>query len=115
MPGAYDPNKKMLTLYKNFTATGTSDTVDVSNRGLKFYSLQVKGASAAATAWTLTLEGSNDGTNWTTFFTHGTADVDGTVKQSGTAPLAAKFLRLNLSALTIGAAVSLNVYLSGVE
>jgi hypothetical protein len=58
------------------TATGNGTALDMSAQGAKFYSLQVKGTGAAATAWEVILQGSLDGTNWTTLLTHRNDDSD---------------------------------------
>lgn len=101
-----------LILSEGFTATGARTSVK-NDTGAKFFAVQVKGRAAGATAWTLALEGSVDGTNWTSILSHGTADLDGTVKNSGATPWPVLYVRLNLSALTIGSAAVLDVKVNG--
>jgi len=76
------------------------------NTPFRWYTLQVAGVGAAATAWTLDLQLSLDNLTYTTVLSHGTADGDGTLKTT-TFPLAADYGRFSLSALTLGAATGL--------
>lgn len=81
--------------------------------GAKFFTIQVKGVGAGATAWIATLEGSNDNTNWSAIVAHQTADLDGVIKNSGSTPWAPKFIRINLTGLTLAPATALGVFVNG--
>lgn len=79
------------------------------------YSMQVKGTGATPTAWTVALEGAEDNTNWTTIVTHANgAQVDGvTVSDATGKPFL--FVRLNVTALTLGPATDIKVTAVGVS
>lgn len=90
------------------TATGAGPKTGVRPWDAKHVSLQVKGTGAAATAWTVALEGSNNGNNWTTILSHSTTDTDGAVKFAGdNIPRPVTWLRLNVTALTLGTATNI--------
>lgn len=82
-------------------------TVDTHSQPTKYYSLQVKASTGAATAWDVRLEGSLDGANWTGILAHSTADGDGTVKVS-TNPVIfpAAWVRTRLNSLTFGSSAT---------
>lgn len=97
-------------------ATATGAQAAIKNvAGACFYTIQVKGVGAGATAWTVALEGSNDGVNWSSIISHGTADVDGTVKNSGATPIGTLWVRVNVSALTLGSATGITISVFGVQ
>lgn len=69
------------------------------------HTLQVKGTGAAPTAWSVTLEGSLDGTNWTTLMTHTAADGSSQFADS----LPVTYVRVNVVSLTLGGATDITV------
>lgn len=96
------------TLSLTATATGAGASTAVRPDQSKFASIQVKGTGGAATGWTVVLQGSLDGTNWTNIRTHGTADGDGVVLFAGdNIPRPVAFVRLNVTALTLGTATNI--------
>ncbi len=96
-----------------YTVTGTG-TIVQPPRTLKYFSIQLKGTVAGATSWTVTLEGSLDGTNFSTIITHSTADLDGSVKWS-TSASPSLYFRSNCSALVLGGATNIVVTILGTE
>lgn len=73
---------------------------------LRDHALQVVGQGAAATAWTVDLEVSLDGSTWSSVLAHVTATGDAVIVfGSGPAPL----VRVNVSALTLGGASAILV------
>lgn len=99
-----------------FTGTGNGTTSDVSAQGMKHFSMQVKGTGAAASSWTANLQLSLDGTNFTTYGTHSSADTpadaDGAMVVISS-PAPALYFRSNVSALTLGGASALVVTILG--
>jgi hypothetical protein len=92
-----------------FTGTGSGTAVDVSAQGMKHFGMQVKGTGAAPTSWTVVLEVSLDGTNYTTLITHtNTEDSDGAVKWSPVAIVGLHF-RSRVTALALGSASNIIV------
>lgn len=91
------------------TTTGAIQSLGAPG-GVAFvrYAIQVKGVGAAATTWSVTLEGSLDNVNWTTILTHANADVDGTTKWDGGGK-PCMFVRANVGTLTLAPATALAV------
>jgi hypothetical protein len=108
--------KAFKTRSDTFAATGNGTTVDASANPLKHFGLQVKGTGAAATAWTVVLEGSLDNANWTTILTHqnGT-DADGSTKWTGTQDAPCLYVRTRCTALTLGGATNVVATLVGLQ
>lgn len=79
----------------------------VASPVFRSFSLQVKGTGAAATAWSVVLEYSLDGVNWTTAVTHNA--VDGSVVGSGATIFVAMFYRTRLASVTLAPATDLVV------
>ncbi len=98
-----------------FTTTTSGTTVDSSTNPVKTFSIQVKGTGAAASVWTVVLEGSNDNTNFTTLLSHGTATGDGITLFSGTTFTPCLYYRSRCSALTLGGASNIVVTILGVQ
>jgi hypothetical protein len=69
------------------------------------FAVQVKGVGGVPTAWTVALEGSIDAANWTALITHNAGD--GSTQWAADKPVA--FVRVNVSALTLGPASAINV------
>lgn len=82
-------------------------TINTKSQPMKYYALEVKASTGAASAWDVRLEGSLDGSNWTGIMTHQTGDGDGTTKVS-TSPVIfpAAWLRVRLNSLTFGSSAS---------
>lgn len=87
----YPVGKSFATRADTFTASGNGTSVDVSGRPCSQFALQVKGGTGAPTAWDVVLEGSLNGTNYTTILRHGNANpnganADGAVVYAAAAP-----------------------------
>jgi len=83
-----------------YVATATGTTVNATTAPKQNFSLQVN-QTGTVTSWTVVLEGSLDGTNFTTLITHTDADGSGTVKTASGKP--ALYFRSRCSAITLGA------------
>lgn len=101
------------TDFDSITGTGPSDTVDVSDAPMAIWSLQIKGVGAAATLWEVNLEGSIDGVNFSTILSHTSLIGDGINLFSGTTLFLAKYYRVNVATLTLGAATSITASVIG--
>lgn len=98
-----------------FTTTGSGATVDVSAQGMSKFGIQVKGTSVAPTSWTVVLEGSLDGTNFSTLLTHTNTSLgDGAVLHSGATVLPVLYFRSRCTALSLGSATNIVVTIVGV-
>lgn len=88
---------------------------------VRSHALQVKGAGAAPTAWDVVLEGSLDGTSWTTICEHSSANAqgDGTyvtnngVNHQAAWPMPALYVRVRVVSVTLGSATALNIVAQG--
>lgn len=112
------PIEVVANLYQTrtdtYTVAGNGVTVDASASPLKYYSIQVKGTGAAATAWDVVLEASLDGVNFSQVLQHDTADGDGVVLWA-TTPAPALYFRSRCVSLTLGSATNIIVTILGVE
>lgn len=112
----------------DFTGTGTQELV--SNSGNvpplplqaipKIWTLQLSGLNSsgtpqAASAWSLIVEGSIDGINWSQIFNHisGT-NADGSIMFSGANDYPVNYIRMRMVSLTLGSASKVRVSLLGV-
>jgi hypothetical protein len=97
---------------KQFTQNGSSDVVSApGDEVFSKFAVQVKGVGGVATAWTVVVEGSIDGVNFTTIATHNTASGDGVLIQVVDKPCT--HWRATLSGLTLAPATALNVNVVG--
>lgn len=101
----------MNTRVDNFTATGKGTIVAVTDAPTSQYAIQVKGVAVGATSWTVLLEGSLDGVNFTTILTHNATDGSTVVSGSTLSPYL--YFRSNCTALSLGSATSINVTILG--
>jgi hypothetical protein len=103
-----------------FTGTGSGTTVDVNAQAMSSFSMSVKGTGAAPTSWTVNLQISLDGTNWTTIMVHSNTSppadevrADGQTISTGANRYVAHYFRTNVSALVLGGASNIVVQISG--
>lgn len=90
-----------------YTTAANGTAVDVSAQGLAAFAIQVKGTGAAATAWNVVIEGSLDGTNYSTIATHvNTAHTDGQVLWVG-ASRPCLYFRSRCVSVTLGSATNI--------
>lgn len=89
-----------------YTAAANGTTVNISTHSRQYFAIQVKGTGAAATAWEVVLEGSLDGTNFTTILTHkNTTQADGEVLWL-TVPAMCLYFRSRCVSITLGGATN---------
>jgi hypothetical protein len=106
-----DYDSSGLRYRDTFSAVRVGRAVTVSSWLPSKHSLQVKGAGAAPSAWTVLLQGSHDGVNWTTLLTHNSTDGS-IVYPSDAIERPVRYLRVNVTALTLGSATAVNVYVA---
>lgn len=108
--------------FKKFSAAATSTlpVADASSPGylvapggtlFNRYAIQVKGVGGTLTSWSVLIEGSLDGLNWTTLATH--SATDGSTVNAVDKPV--DKIRVNVSALSLGTATSINVFIAASE
>lgn len=98
-----------------YAAPGAGPTVNVSSSPLRTFSIQVTGAGAAADAWDVLLEGSLDGSRFTTLLEHTELTGDGEALFSGTNLQPILYYRSRVVSLTLGGASSVSVTALGVQ
>ena len=97
-----------------FTGSGNGTTVDVSAQGMTSFAIQVKGTGAAATAWSVVLEGSLNGTNFVTIMQHiNTTHSDGDIQFTGATKYPLLYFRARCVSLTLGSATDIVVTILG--
>lgn len=92
---------------RTFTATTTgvaktaAGAASIASSAAPFatYAMSVKGTGGAASSWSVTLDGSLDGVNYTTILTHSATDGSTVWETTGKA---ANFVRVNVGSLTLG-------------
>lgn len=95
-----------------FTGTGNGTSVDVSAQGMTKFSMQVK-ATGAVTSWTVVLEVSLNGTQWTTIATHDNVVPGDGIMAIVQGPVPALFFRSRCSAITLGGGTNVVVTILG--
>jgi hypothetical protein len=96
------------------TATSSGALVNTVRYPSRTYSIEVKSKGGVATAWTVVLEGSLDGVNFTPILTHSTADGDGTTKTTLANLFPMLFYHSRVTSLTLAPATSITVTIVGV-
>ena len=96
----------------SYAATGVGVTVSCS-APVRDFSVCVKGTGAGATSWTVLVEGSNDGINWTTIISHTDSDGDGKTKVAVDFPV--NFFRSHCSAVSLGSATAIVAQIVGMQ
>jgi hypothetical protein len=96
--------------FAGITTTGVPQTANGASKialagGARSFGLEVKGVGAAPTSWSVNLEGSLDGVNWTALLTHNAGD--GSTQWAVDKPVSQ--VRVNVTALTLGGASAINV------
>jgi hypothetical protein len=96
-----------------YTEAGNGTAVNVSTNPRQWFGVQVKGTGASATSWTVNLQASLDGTNYSTVLTHAnTTDTDGSIAWIST-PAPALYFRSSVSAVVLGSATNIVVTIVG--
>ena len=101
--------------FDTFTVAANGTTADVYTRPCRMFSIQCKGTGAAATAWSIVLEGSNDGTNFSTLLTHNTATGDGVTLFTGPNMYPCLYFRSRLVSVTLGSATNIICWITGMS
>lgn len=105
-----------ITQTDTFTGVATGTQVDVTVAPLKSFGIAVTAAGGVPTLWTVLLEGSLDGSNWSTLLTHASGGTGlGVTVWSGAALTPVLFLRSRVTALTLGVATSITVLWLGTQ
>lgn len=96
-----------------YTGTANGTTVTTNLVPVNRFAMQVVGVGGTPTAWVATLEGSLDGTNFTTIGVHSnTTDLINKMRWFST-PTAVKYFRSRMSGLTLSGATNATVYIVG--
>jgi len=98
----------------SFTATGNGQTIDTSLRPLSSFSLNVKGVGGSPTAWTVYLEGSLNGVDFTKILEHNQILGVGQGIFSGANRSPSLFVRSRVVSLTLLPASAIDVTILGV-
>lgn len=100
-------SQAFVQTYTGIITTGAQKLLNAAG-GAPFatYAVSVKGTGGVPTSWTVVLEGSLDGVNFTTLTTHNAADGSTVWDTAGKATL---FVRPNVTALTLGPATDIRV------
>ena len=101
--------------YAGIVATGPSAVTDVSANPMSSFTLQVTGVGGVATLWSVTIEGSLDGTTFSEIITHTSQLGDGENLYSGTTLFPVNYFRINVTALTLGPATSISANVLGTQ
>lgn len=98
-----------------FTSTGISPYLTATVGTLGTFSMTVKGTGASPTSWSVNLEGSLDGVNFTSALTHtNTNNANGAILYSGFFRAPSKYIRAHVTALVLGSATNITVTMLGV-
>lgn len=101
------PADNFSTRTDTFTAAGqVGVTVDTAINVAELFAMQVKGTGGAATTWDIRLEGSLNGTNFSTILAHTNVTGDGAVVWSGALSSPTLFFRSRIDALNLGASAT---------
>jgi len=111
--GTISSNPTVYSRSDSYTAAGTGVAVDVSSTTAKYFSIQVRGVAVGASTWSVVLEGSIDGTNYTTILTHNTATLDKIILFSGATASPSLYFRSRCVNLSLGSATSIVVVILG--
>ena len=97
-----------------YTSTGTG-IIYGTTYVLKSFAIQVTGTGATATAWNVVIEGSLNGTNYTTILSHTEATGNGQILFSSANLYPCVYTRSRVVSLTLGPATNIVVYIAGVQ
>lgn len=97
-----------LRYFETFTAARVGERLTVDSALPAFHAVSVVGVGGKLTSWTVLLEGSLDGTGWTTLLTHNTTEGS-TVFDTNGAAKPVRYVRVNVTALSLGDASSAKV------
>ena len=97
-----------------FTVAGNGDTITFPSIG-GYFSLQVVGTDAVATAWNVVFEGGNDNVNFDTILTHTDITGNGKMVFAGTQKTPCKYFRVRCVSVTLGGATNIIAYVAGTQ
>ena len=103
---------QFFTSSQNYITTGTGTIVNMTAGPCNYFTIEVKSLTAVATSWTILLEVSLDGVNFTTLITHTKTIGDG-ISLGNSTPLAALYFRSHVTALNLGSATGISVLILG--
>lgn len=120
-PAGTEDKPSVITVGTNFridpfTGVGVGPVIDVSDRPVRSFSLQVSEFGGAVTDWSVEIQTSLDGINFSEIMTHDDLSlVIGDVLHSGANLAPALFFRAEVKSLTLGAATGINVGIIGLQ
>lgn len=102
--------RHVVAYTQNFTGNGNGDITNVSLQGAKYFAVQTKGTGAAPSAWTVTLEVSLDGTNFTaTELVHASSALSDGKMTWMQAAIPCLYYRAVMSGISLGSATNIAV------
>lgn len=97
-----------------FTGTGNGTTVDVSTTPMRVFSMSVK-ATGAIVSWTVKLEGSLDGENFTEILSHTNVIGNNVCLFTGSSMFPCLYFRARCSAISLGLGTNITSTILGVR
>jgi len=98
---------------ERLTTTGPG-TYSGDSSLLSSFSLEVEQVGGTGATWTVNMEGSLDGNNWTPILTHtNTNPGNGLIESTGAGFFPCRFRRINVISLSLGTAAAINVKMEG--
>ncbi len=99
----------ILTSATSSAVVNSTAPYNLQANPVKNYSLQVRGSTGTVTSWTVALEVSIDGINFSPVVSHATADGDGVIKTSTAYPggFPATWMRIRTAAISTSAVKTL--------
>ena len=110
----YSPDGEYAVQTTTFTATGSGTTIDVSDDPLSKFSLTVV-PTGAVVSWTVVLEGSINGSNFTTILSQTNVIGSGITVFSGNSLSPCLYFRVRCSALVLGLGTNIVATILGVR
>ena len=120
-PAGTEDKPSVITVGTNyrvdsFAGVGVSPPVDVSDKPVRSFSIQVAGVGGTPTAWSVELQTSLDGVNYSEIMTHDNLTyVSGEVLHSGANLAPTLYFRAEVKTLTLAPATSLTVGIIGLQ
>lgn len=98
-----------------FTAAANGTTFDTSHAPLQTFGIQVAGTGATPTSWTVVVEGSIDGTSFTTIATHTNLIGVNVALWTGSSYYPCRYFRNRCVAIVLGTATNIVVTTVGMQ
>ena len=101
---------------QTFTAAGDGAIHDLRINPCQTFSVQVGATGGTPTLWNVVLEGSLDGTNFSTILSHTSANLGlNSIIGTGNQVFPCTYIRIKVVTLTLGIATSITVNIAGLD